>query len=376
MVDSYTDTIDDTKKTKTKLKMNTNLSILAGKKAYSIIKDEGLSLDRVKVLAGASGAAKYLVLTAIDRVLFSLLSNRKTPLYLIGTSIGAFRMAAFCHPQPIDAYARLEYEYIHQHYAKKPTAHEVTKKSGAILDSYIEDNAIEPILNHPVMRLSFLANRCKGLLAFHNHYMQGVGLLLAALTNAVNRDALGWYFERALFHATNDLPPFASMNQFPIQKHRLNKSNFKKALLASGSIPIVMNGVDDIKGAKGMHRDGGIIDYHLDLPFLPQDDDSLVLYPHFYQHITPGWFDKHLKRNPASSNLDNVILISPNKEFVNQLPHQKIPDRTDFKTFAQNDKERINYWQKTVDLSKCLGDELAELIESGIIKQRVKPIHL
>jgi len=61
-----------------------------------IIQDEGLDMSRVKVIAGASGSAKFLVLTGIDRVLMSLFEERTDPLYLIGTSIGAFRMAAFC----------------------------------------------------------------------------------------------------------------------------------------------------------------------------------------------------------------------------------------------------------------------------------------
>ena len=73
-----------------------NLSVLAGSKAIGIVRDEGLNLSRVKVLAGASGAAKFLVLTGIDRALLSLFKERKPPLHLIGTSIGAFRMAAYC----------------------------------------------------------------------------------------------------------------------------------------------------------------------------------------------------------------------------------------------------------------------------------------
>ncbi len=48
------------------------ISIRAGHSAIKIIQDEGLDLSRVKVLAGASGSAKFLVLTGIDRVLISL----------------------------------------------------------------------------------------------------------------------------------------------------------------------------------------------------------------------------------------------------------------------------------------------------------------
>jgi hypothetical protein len=73
-----------------------NISILAGTKAIAIIQDEGLVPARIKVVAGASGSAKFLVLTGIDRVMMSLFKQRTVPLYLIGMSISAFRMAAFC----------------------------------------------------------------------------------------------------------------------------------------------------------------------------------------------------------------------------------------------------------------------------------------
>ncbi|MCP4717996.1 MAG: patatin-like phospholipase family protein, partial [Desulfobacteraceae bacterium] len=85
-----------------------NISICAGARALEIIQDEGLDLSRVKVLAGASGSAKFLVLTGIDRVLISLFRERTDPLYLIGTSIGAFRMAAFCQKDPLGAIGQLE----------------------------------------------------------------------------------------------------------------------------------------------------------------------------------------------------------------------------------------------------------------------------
>ena len=88
--------------------MFNNISILAGSKAIEIIRDEGLDISRVKVFAGASGSAKFLVLTGIDRVLISMFKDRVDPLYLIGTSIGAFRMAAFCNKNPFKAIEILE----------------------------------------------------------------------------------------------------------------------------------------------------------------------------------------------------------------------------------------------------------------------------
>jgi hypothetical protein len=350
-----------------------NISVRAGRKAIGIVRDGGFSLSSVKVLAGASGAAKFLVLTGMDRVLMSLLKERTNPLYLIGTSIGAFRLAAYCQRDPLEALGRLEREYIAQQYDSRPTRREVTGESWRIIHAYIVDDEIEHILNHPFMRISFLANKCKGLLKSENLLLQGLGVALAAGVNRLNRDGLGRFFERALFCAPREDPPFASMDQFPIGIYRLTESNFKEALLSSGSIPLAMEGVSGIPGVPGVFRDGGILDYHLDIPFLP-DEEGLVLYPHFYEHITPGWLDKSLNRKPDEKNMENVVLVAPSSRFVESLPFGKIPDRQDFKTFFRKDKERMGYWKKVVERNEALGHEFFEAIESGRIREIIKPL--
>jgi len=350
-----------------------NISILAGRKAIEIIRDEGLDLSRVKIIAGASGSAKFLVLTSIDRVLISLFKDRTDPLYLIGTSIGAFRMAAFCQKDPLKAIEILERKYIEQHYDFKPSKKDILLEARKILDAYIDDSEIKEMLAHPFLKLSFLSNKCKGLLEKESTPLLWLGLGLAAGMNLFNRNFLGIFFERALFCGPGKLPPFSSMNQFPLNIYGLTQSNFKQALLSSGSVPIVMEGVSDIDGVPGVFRDGGIIDYHLDIPFL-QDKESLVLYPHFYETITPGWLDKKLNRKPAPENMENVVLIAPSDKFVKSLPFEKIPDRKDFMTFKGKDQERIDYWEKVVEKNKQLGHEFFEAVQSGRIRQIVKPL--
>jgi hypothetical protein len=350
-----------------------HISIRAGAKAMRIIKDEGLILSRVKVLAGASGSAKFLVLTGIDRVLAGLFKDRIEPLYLIGTSIGAFRMAAFCQADPISAINTLEQEYIAQTYSTKPSRQDLTCETHRILDAYIDDTQIESMLEHPFMKISFLSNRCRGVMKSENKMLQLIGMGLAVGVNRLNRNWLGYFFERALFHTPNALPPFAGMNQFPIQRYPLTPANFKQALISSGAIPLIMEGITDINGISGVFRDGGILDYHLDLPFLP-DDDHLVLYPHFYETITPGWFDKHLNRRPMEKNIENVVLISPSPHFVNDLPFKKIPDRNDFYTFRGKDQERQGYWKVAVKKSRILADEFLTAVLSGRIQDMVRPL--
>jgi hypothetical protein len=350
-----------------------HISVRAGNRALEIIREEGLNLNRVKVLAGASGAAKFLVLTGIDRVLMSLFKGRTAPLYLIGTSIGAFRMAAYCQKDPETAINNLEREYIAQYYPAKPSRQDITRESWRILNAYIDDGEIHGILNHPFMKITFLANRCRGLMKSENLFFQSLGILSAGMGNLIHRRTLGCFFERALFCAPECTPPFAGMNGFPFTRHTLSPDNFKTALLASGSIPFAMEGVTSISGSPGLFRDGGILDYHLDIPFLPEDN-GLVLYPHFYEHIIPGWFDKNLKRKPDPENMKNVVLISPSRTFVESLPLGRIPDRKDFKIFFQKDAERIKLWQASAEKNRVLGEEFLEAMASGGIKAMVKPL--
>ena len=78
---------------------------------------------------------------------------------------------------------------------------------------------------------------------------------------------------------------------FHTHKVELDASNLMEALLASASIPLVLEGVADIPRAPpGIYWDGGIIDYHLHLPY--HHASGLVLYPHFTDCIVPGWLDK------------------------------------------------------------------------------------
>lgn len=351
-----------------------NISILAGSRAINMIRDEGLDPSRVKVLAGASGSAKFLVLGGIDRVLAAMFAGRKDPLYLVGTSIGAFRMAAFCQRDPVRALDLLESAYIDQQYSLKPSKAEITTGTLKILDTYIADTEIPFMLKHPFMHLNFLSNRSKGILQMDSDLFQFAGLGLAAGMNLIGRKSLGLFFERALFSAPGKVPPFYKMDGFPIRRHSLARENFKSALLSSGSIPIAMQAVSNIEGSPGSYLDGGILDYHLDLPFLTDDKDKLVLFPHFYQTITPGWFDKGLNRKPMKKNMENVVLIAPSNDFVKTLPLGKIPDRKDFYLFRGNDDKRKTLWQTAADKSRILGEILYEVIHSGKIRYIVKPL--
>lgn len=353
-----------------------SLTIQAGPAALRILRERGLRPEDIQVIAGAAGGPKWLVLSGLDRLIFgSWFKERTDPLFLVGSSIGAWRFAAMSCAHPMAALDRFETAYTHQSYESKPTALEVTQKTQGIMDVYLDDTAIREILDHPFLRLNILSVRCKGLVASDAKFPQMVGLAGAAMGNLCHRRFLDFFFHQTLFYHPKKVPPFKSQNGFNPLHISLTGNNFRQALLASGSIPMIMSCVSDIPGApRGTYRDGGIVDYHMDIPF-GVTDEKLVLFPHYTDRIIPGWFDKKLTwRKPHSEHMDHVVLVSPSREFVADLPLGKIPDRNDFWQFLGDDKGRIDYWQTVSRKSRQLADELAELMEGDRIVECVRPI--
>lgn len=355
--------------------MSSSITLLAGARALSAIRDNGLTEDMVRVIAGAAGGPKWLILSRLDRAIFSnWFRKRKNPLYFIGSSIGAWRFAAVSQKDPAGAISRFESAYINQSYSDDPTPEEITAETFKIQKEYIKDTDIRTILDHPVFRMNIMAVRCRRLTGTDNKYVLGFGLALAAALNVVGRNTLKFFFERALFSDPRDIPPFFEMGRFPIRKTPLTEKNFRKALLASGSIPMVMSRVTDIPGAAaGSYRDGGVVDYHLDIPLLKHE--GIVLYPHFTDRIIPGWLDKHLSwRKPSPINMDHVLVVAPSNEFIQSLPLKKIPDRNDFYLFKGKDKERFAYWKTVVRENERMAYDFFEAVESGRIRNMVRPL--
>lgn len=163
---------------------------------------------------------------------------------------------------------------------------------------------------------------------------------------------------------------FRHFTDLPTTHAALTSSNLRDVLVASGSIPLLLNGVRIAGTSGGVHSDGGVIDYHLDLDF--GSGNGLILYPHFYSYVVPGWFDKALPRRRATpTNFQRVLLVAPSAEFVRSLPGGKLPDRDDFYRIPHS--ERMARWQGVLNASAQLGEELRGLIFSGKIADRVRP---
>jgi len=332
-----------------------------------------LRAQDIDILPGASGGAKWLALAGLDRYLFgTLLAEPRTrPLHLIGSSIGSWRMACLAQRDPVAALARGHHAYIYeQRYSPKPSTAEVTRVLNRALDLILGPTGVDEILTHPWARVHIITAEGRGLAASERRLLLTAGIALAAAGNLVSRKSLALQMRRFIFHTAGDATPFRTLSDLPTEHRALTRENLRAALLASGSIPLLMDAVKIPGTPRGVHWDGGVLDYHLDLDFGP--GEGLVLYPHFYSHVVPGWFDKSLTwRRARGDNFRRALLIAPSDDFVRTLPRGKIPDRKDF--YAMDEATRLRTWQRVVDESARLGDELAELQVTGRLADRLEP---
>ena len=352
------------------------LRIRAGKKALAHIREKGLRAQDVRAVAGAAGGPKWLVLAGLDRFVFGrFLEGPRRPVHLVGASIGAWRFSAVCRENPVEGTGRLLDAYIHQQYEGKPSAAQISREGRRIQQKVLSDGAVDNILSHPFFRFNLLSVRCRGPAASESRVLQGAGMLAGFAANLASRRWLRLFFTRTLFHHPGDPPPFFTRSDgIGVCRVPLSEKNLAAALLASGSIPILMNGQKDVPGAPaGIYRDGGVIDYHMAIPF--DVEDGLVLFPHYMDRTIPGWFDKKRKgRKPDPAFSDRVVRVAPSPAFVEALPGKKIPDRDDFKIYFGRDTDRFSAWKQVAEKSERLAEVFAEAVESGRIRDLVQPL--
>lgn len=346
------------------------LRFLAGPTAYKQIAENGLKPELFTQLLAASGGPKWIGIAGLDRYLFGeFFKDRKKPLHTLGASSGAWRLACLAQQDPLAAYTRLEQLYIGQRYDVKPTPTQVSEQVTGIITGLLGQAAGQDIVDNKVIKTHLLACRGRHLNRLPGRLSLGVGLATTAATNLLSRKSLGLHFERFVFSAQEKGSPFNRLDDLPSQQVSLTRENIARVLLATGSIPWVLAPVTDISGApKGHYYDGGITDYHFDLPL--SHAEGLTLYPHFYPSLTPGWFDKSLPWRKAKTNYHNALIIAPTREYLASLPHGKLPDRGDFKRMESD--ERIRCWQESIAVSGVLAEELAELLAKETIMKHLE----
>jgi hypothetical protein len=355
------------------------LSFYAGPGALAQIRAHGLRAQDIAIVPAAAGGPKGLIFLHLDQWLFGdWLPGAPRERTLIGSSIGAWRMAAACQRDPAKAFALLGELYSGQRYSSaRPTKDEIDSVVQQLLREFVSGHE-DDIVNHPHHRLHLLTVRGKrSLAAPRHHYAEMRGFAAAALHNLASRERLGKLLERVVIGDKRSQAPWLreKFDSFTTHFSELTRHNLAPGLLASGTLPLIMKPVSGIAEAPpGCYWDGGIIDYNLALPYSKAGQGSIVLYPHFNEHIVPGWLDKALPwrraaRGPNRAWLDNVLIVAPSEEFKRALPRGKLPDRNDFKFYGINQDERIRIWRQAIADGQRLRDEFASFVHKPDISR-------
>lgn len=347
------------------------LCVYAGPSARAHLREHGLRPTDVRVIAAAAGGPKGLALLPLDQWIFGdWLQPASHPIDLIGASIGAWRLAAACSPDPVQALAQLGDAYIHERYGGEPGAFPpasvVTERFLTTLTRQFAGRETA-IVSHPSWRLHVVVAQGRGLLRWPARSAMALGFASAVAANAVHRRGLDAALRRVCLSA-GGMPPVVCPTDLPVQHAPLTAENLVPSVLASCTIPFWLEPVLRIPAAPpGPYWDGGLVDYHIHWPF-HQLAEGFALVPHFQPTLIPGWLDKPWRwRHRATPGLDRAIVLAPNPEWVRTLPGGKLPDRSDFKRYVHNPQEREEVWGRALKACRQLADEWAEVVSKNHI---------
>ncbi|HSG61401.1 MAG TPA: patatin-like phospholipase family protein [Pseudomonadales bacterium] len=336
---------------------NSPLNIYAGQTARQHLAREGLQNLDVKHMLAASGGPKWMVLFGLDKYLNEHFFSAQQSLNIMGSSAGAMRACCYAQQAPSSAIQRFADAYTHTRYAKKPSPADITASAHVLLQQLFGEEGQQEVLNNRFRHLNIVTARCHGLAAREHSVLQGIGMLGGFALNRLSRRWLDIPFERVIFFNGQPMH-FDEQHALRTRYISLNEKNLYLAALASGSIPMVMEGIYNIPGAPaGCYRDGGIVDYHFDV----DPGEGLCLYPHFNNAPRAAWFDKFGHRKINTSHYHNTLILAPSESFIRSLPYGKIPDRKDFAELDDADRER--FWRTVQSESARLAEAFHERLE-------------
>ncbi|MBK9244415.1 MAG: patatin-like phospholipase family protein [Burkholderiales bacterium] len=339
-----------------------SFTVHAGARAAAQLRAHGLAAADVGCVPAAAGGPKGLALIPLDRRLFDPARGwlRGASLELVGASIGAWRMAAAAMREPLAALDRLAAAYVGQTYSHRPSPREVAEQCRRLARAVLGD--ARSVDAPPGRALTVVTARARG--ALERDATRGA-FARAALVNTLSRSRLAAHLQRVVFTAGSPRLLSDPFDAFGLDLVALDGRNCEDALLASGSIPLLCEPVRSPEGApRGQYWDGGLIDYHLLLPYsrLPK----LVLYPHFAPSVTAGWLDKFLPwRRHARAHpwLANVLVVAPSTAMLERLPNRKLPDRNDFYRYGLDHATRQRDWRRAMAESERFADEVMAWLE-------------
>lgn len=141
------------------------LEIRAGSLALAHIRERGLNPEDVAILPGAAGGPKALGIQGLDLALFGDWLPRAPRIRtLIGASIGSWRFASACLPDPVAGFRRLGELYTSLRFGRKTSIAEVTRSCREMLEALLQDQD-DAILDNAHYRLTVMVVRSQGLLA-------------------------------------------------------------------------------------------------------------------------------------------------------------------------------------------------------------------
>jgi hypothetical protein len=328
----------------------------AGPRAAAHVRSRGLRAGDIACVPAAAGGPKGLALVPLDKWLFGEWLAGHDRVELIGASIGAWRMYAAALREPVGGLERLAEGYLSQRFPYRASPSQVAAECRRFVQRVIDGDGMAAL--RPGARLTAITARARGVL--QGRASRGA-FARAAFANAWSRPRLAAHMQRVVFAAGPTVFPRAGFDAFGLERVPFSRDNLEDALLASGSIPLICEPVRNPAGApRGDYWDGGLIDYHLLLPY--RELDGIVLYPHFVPHVTPGWLDKFLpwRAQPrAHPWLANLLLVTPSRALLERLPNRKLPDRNDFYRYGRDDERRMRDWRRAVAECQRFADEVA-----------------
>ncbi|MGB6064291.1 MAG: hypothetical protein WBG50_05760 [Desulfomonilaceae bacterium] len=347
----------------------------AGPAVLDIVREVGLKPERVGVFAAPAGGPKWFVTVGFDKALIrsGFLGRGSGRVLLAGSSAGAWRCLAMACKDPLSAYENLRITYSRNLFTTRDTPLTVAAALRKNVSDFIGDEDVPYILGHPAYDLAVHTVRGKWLAASERPARQGSALFVAAFMNAISSVGMKIFFERVVFFCAREDPVF--LRSFSGAAVRLTEENLRMAALATGSLPYLVSGVQNIPGAPpGVYRDGGLLDYQLNQDYDPPEG-RITLFFHYQERIVPGWFDKLLKwRRAPEGSLRTVLQVYPGPDFVKMLPGRRLPNRKDFTIFVNRPSERIRRWDEVSRLSEVLGEEFMDAVESNRIRKLVRPL--
>jgi len=337
--------------------MDSPLAIHAGRQVRERILRDGFSYQDFDVVLGAAGGPKWLVLYGLDRVLAPALAAAPRPRTLVGASVGAWRLATYLQADPAAALDRLLARY------RDPTFFAEARPN---MTARFRDD-VAAVLG-PKGLTALAQGRESQLYAVLTAFGPGAArlplrLAVTALANAVRPLRFAGGPAQRVLAGPEPAPPWLQA-ALPGASLALRAEQWPEALLATAAVPGLIRPVEGLLGParpRDLCLDGGIADYHFGA--IPRHE-GFALYPHFYSHLVPGWFDKPFPRRWRTPEaFDHLLLIAPSRAFVASLPGGKIPDRQDPR--ALSGAALAARWGQVAEASQALGESWARLTEGG-----------